>query len=143
MKKKIYQKPISQDIHFKYRCPSSKCNNEHWLSLKETQTKDFKVVCECGKVFKPKRIKTVKVLYEKTIVKKSILQPQSQIVQSAQVSINADLLNQATSVMIGFGFTQEESVKMLSAYYSHSPDNNLSSLIKNTIAHHSNIGENN
>lgn len=58
------QKPISLDVHLKYRCPNHNCGYEHWLSLLETQTQNFKIVCECGSVFKPKRINKIKVIYK-------------------------------------------------------------------------------
>ena len=66
------QKPISLDVHLKYRCPNNNCGYEHWLSLLETQTKNFKIVCDCGTVFKPKKIKTLKIIYDELLSKLSI-----------------------------------------------------------------------
>lgn len=141
--KKTYQKPISQDVHFKYRCPSKQCTNEHWLSLKETQTKNFKVVCDCGKIFKPKRINKIKILYEKIPKPHTNSQPTKE--ETIKSSVDQNLLNKSINVMIGFGFTKEESAEMLTNYCLHHKydDQDLSTLIKNTIAYHSNIGENN
>ena len=45
--------------------------------------------------------------------------------------------------MIGFGFTEQEAISMIQTYYSINPDNNILTLVKNTISHHSNLEKNN
>jgi hypothetical protein len=64
--------PIDVDVHFKYICPETECGDTHWISLSESKTKNFKIVCSCGKLIKPTRIKKIKVVYhnEKTKTKK-------------------------------------------------------------------------
>ena len=144
--KKICQKPISSDVHFKYRCPSSTCTYEHWLSLTETQTKNFKVVCDCGTVFKPKRIKTIQIIYSKNRLRSNKpveIKLSENIQDPAKLSIDKDLLYKATDIMIGFGFTEQEAISMIQTYYSINPDNNILTLVKNTISHHSNLEKNN
>ena len=55
-------KPIDADIRLKYICPSTECNAEHWLSIKEAKVQDFKVLCDvCDTVFTPKRVKSITV----------------------------------------------------------------------------------
>jgi hypothetical protein len=64
--KKI-QRPIDYDIHLKYRCKS--CDQDHWLSYLEASTNNFKVVCDCGTVFKLKRVVGFTLKYQKTTIK--------------------------------------------------------------------------
>lgn len=135
------QKPIDTDCHFKYRCPSSTCGYEHWISLKEAQTTNFKIVCDCGTVFKPKKIKTVKILYSK---KKA--QPQTKIVETVTPSpiipekidvivqeIPKALLAQTSKILIGYGFSKEESEKLLSETFRNSPIKDHTLLIKTAL----------
>jgi len=53
-------KPAKYDIHFEYVCPAL-CGNKHWLSLRESQQKHFRVVCDCGEVFKLKTIEGITI----------------------------------------------------------------------------------
>jgi len=91
-------KPIDQDIHFKYICPNNDCTDIHWLSLKETQTKNFKVVCDCGQIFKPKTIEKIKILYKK----KNNPSPK-----------RTSEIDSAIKTLIGFGFDMEEIIAVL------------------------------
>lgn len=99
------QKPIDADIHLKYRC--KKCGIDHWLSFKEASTKNFKVVCYCGSVFKVKQLSGFKFKYEDSLVsipiqkeekteekKKEInqsQQPEPQVTEIKPQSIDSDL----------------------------------------------------
>ena len=69
--KKKTERPIEIDAHLKYKCPNDSCGYFHWLSLQEAQTKNFKIVCDCGNVFKPKRIKTLEIIFEQTAIIKT------------------------------------------------------------------------
>jgi len=133
------QKPISLDVHLKYRCPNNNCGYEHWLSLLETQTKNFKIVCECGCVFRPKLIKKIKVVYnhkkqkntkQEKPVEKTIPQPQ----------INNSLINQAVPSLVDLGFTKPEAVDLLQKTYIKYPIDDLSLLIKNALLEIKNNG---
>jgi hypothetical protein len=132
-KKRKNQKPISLDVHLKYRCPNSDCGYEHWLSLLETQTKNFKVVCDCGTVFKPKKIKTLKIIYEKKIQKetKEIKDPNQP---------NEDSLNKAIPCLVDLGFTKQESIDALTSAYIKQPTKDISIWIKNTLLEIKNNG---
>lgn len=125
-KKRKNQKPISLDVHLKYRCSNSDCGYEHWLSLLETQTKNFKVVCECGTVFKPKKIKTLKIIYEKRIQKET-----QEIKDSNQP--NEDSLNKAIPCLVDLGFTKQEAIDALTSAYIKQPTKDISIWIKNTL----------
>jgi hypothetical protein len=125
-------KPIDYDVHLKYRCPS--CSQDHWLSLKQCQTKGFKVVCDCNEVFKPKRIDKFNISFHK---KKK---PSSDTVDVE--TIPQKLLNNATQVLVGYGFSKAEAELLINKAYATSPTNSLGDLIKQSLKLQQ-IGENN
>jgi hypothetical protein len=120
------QKPTEYDIHLQYRCPG--CCNIHWLSFLESSTKNFKVVCDCGCVFKVKRTTGFKLRY--TTKPKSIQQKESKTPQS---TIPEDLLNRAIEALLPYGFTKNESKELLSKAYSNKQTKDIGLLIKNTL----------
>jgi hypothetical protein len=120
------QKPIEIDASFKYKCPSENCDNEHWLFIRQTQVKNFKIVCECGLVFKPKQIKNIKIIYEKPISKRKKTED---IIDSIPV----DLLNQCAKVLSGYGFDLDEAKELIKQSYNSSKTNDVGSLIKNVL----------
>ena len=124
------QKPIDLDVNFKYQCPNKDCGYDHWLSLKETQTKNFKVVCDCGTVFKPKRISKLKILYTKTpkIVK------QEAVVEKT-ITPPVDLLESCAKILVSYGFTKNESLMMINKAYNQSKISTASLLIKHILQH--------
>lgn len=130
------QKPISLDVHLKYRCPNNDCGYEHWLSLLETQTKNFKVVCDCGMVFKPKTIDKIKVLYKKKLTKNQA----SKSIETASDNIDINMLKIATRSLVDLGFSQQEATNLLEKAYAKQPTNDLSLLIKNTLLEIKNYG---
>jgi hypothetical protein len=127
------QKPISLDIHLKYRCPNNECGYEHWLSLLEAQTKNFKVVCDCGMVFKPKKIKTLKIVYGRKIQLESstTTKETSELKDSKQPS--EDLLSKAIPCLVDLGFTKQEATDALTSAYIKQPTQDISVWIKNTL----------
>jgi hypothetical protein len=120
------QQPIEIDASFKYKCPSENCDNEHWLFIRQTQVKNFKIVCECGLVFKPKQIKNIKIIYEKPISKRKKTED---IIDSIPV----DLLNQCAKVLSGYGFDLDEAKELIKQSYNSSKTNDVGSLIKNVL----------
>jgi hypothetical protein len=142
--KKIYkiQKPIEIDCHFKYRCPSPTCGYEHWISLKQAQTINFKIVCDCGTVFKPKRINTVTTIYVKKkpkIVEAPIVAPTVVKQESSEKAppkieqIPKGLLTQCTQTLLGYGFTKEESEKLIIGTFEQNQIKDCSLLIKTAL----------
>lgn len=133
------QKPIDIEAHLKYVCPIRSCGFEHWLSLNEAQTKNFKVVCECGCIFKPKQIKKLKILY-KQIIKSSTdiitaitVEDKSNIEQPPtveKIEIPVDLSNECVKLLIAYGFTKQESVVLSSKAFSKTGESNSSNLVK-------------
>jgi Holliday junction resolvasome RuvABC DNA-binding subunit len=138
MKKKNL-KPIELDAHFKYRCPKISCGYDHWLSLKQVSTKNFKVVCDCGFVFKPKLIKKIKIIYDETASQQtsstSGVQKDKIVVQA---EIPLDLQQRAGKILVGYGFTNSECIELTKKAYLKNPTDDIATLIKYIIK---NLGE--
>jgi hypothetical protein len=137
--KKKNLKPISSDVHFKYRCPNSDCTIEHWLSIKETQTKDFKVVCDCDTIFQPKKISKIKILYSKPKTKKEIpvdteiVNKKPELADREIVKIPIDLLDRSAKILSTYGFTDKEARELLVDAYDKIKTENIGNLVKYTL----------
>jgi uncharacterized protein YbcC (UPF0753/DUF2309 family) len=125
--KKKNQKPIEIDAHFKYRCPKSNCGFDHWLSLKECQTKDFKIVCDCGFVFKPKKISKIKIVYSDIKLADNKEQP-AKIIEKPKIPV--DFKNDCGKLLISYGFTKEEAISLCEKAFEKNPVNSSGLLIK-------------
>jgi Holliday junction resolvasome RuvABC DNA-binding subunit len=79
----------------------------HWLSLKESQTKNFKIVCDCGSVFIPKRIKNIHINFCETVSNKTESR------EDEPQKINFDLIKNCVKILVGYGFTDQESEDIL------------------------------
>lgn len=117
------QKPIETDASFKYKCPSDICENEHWLFLRQAHVKNFKIVCECGLIFKPKQIKTIKIIYEKPPKKKKIT-------ETVCDDMSVDLLSQCAKILCGYGFDLDESKQLIKISYDSCKTKDVALLIK-------------
>ena len=126
MKIKI-QKPIDTDVHFKYRCLG--CGGEHWLSLNETKTSKFKIVCNCGKIFSPKKIKNIKVVYAVSTKKSTEDTKKEKPIHH----ISKDLLDKCTKLLFNYGFTTKEAQEMLQKAYQENPTEDSGLLLKTTL----------
>ena len=115
------QKPTDLDIHVKYTCGN--CGCVHWLFLKEAQTKNYKIVCDCDTVIKPKTVRKIKVLYETKALKKVLPTEVSQ-------EIPVDLLKKCVTILTGYGFDKEESEILTKKHYKTNPSLNCVDLIK-------------
>jgi hypothetical protein len=127
--KKKNQKPIKVDAHFKYRCPDSSCGYDHWLSLKQTQTKNFKVVCDCGNIFKPQQIAKIKIIFNK--------EPKVPVKKNNNTP-SVDLQNKCVTLLCNYGFTNDEALGMLQKAFDKNPTEDAGSLIKYILQ---NLGE--
>ena len=131
--KKTKLKPIDIDVYLKYRCPNSDCNIDHWLSLKETKTKNFKVVCDCGTVFKPKKIAKLNIVYDNKHTTTPIVESTKVVVkdhEQEKSSIPQDLLEKASKILSIYGFTDKESSEMVSEAYRQTQQTDIGILIK-------------
>ena len=123
MKKIKIQKPIDTDVSLKYNCPT--CNLEHWLFLREAQTKNYRVVCDCGTVFKPKRVNRIKILYASLDKPKEIVEEKS--------DIPVDVLDQSVKILCDHGFSKRESVDLVKRAFSVEHSLSVISLVKTAI----------
>jgi len=124
--KKKNQKPIDIDAHFQYKCPDKKCGFDHWLSLKETQTKNFKIVCDCGNIFKPKQIKKLKIVFYDTEI--TAKPEQTKVIEKSKIPI--DLRDASVRLLVDYGFTSEEASTLVEQAYSKNPVTSGSLLVK-------------
>lgn len=131
------QKPIEHDIHLKYIC--QQCGIPHWLSFKEAQTKNFKIVCDCGDVFTVKRVKAFKIKYYDDAVAKSpsiqkpVVLPQTPISTPLSNTISPNLLEQTVKALLSYGFTSDEAADLVTKSYNANPNNDIVSLVKQTL----------
>lgn len=152
-KTKKLQKPIDKDIHLKYRC--KKCGLDHWLSFREASTKNFKVVCNCGRVFKVKQVKACVLKYfnnvsvpespieESTVSKKTPVQtddvkpedpkPEKQESINTKQTIPVDILEKSVKLLLSYGFTKTEATKLVTNTYFNVPVNDYPTLVKYTL----------
>jgi len=121
------QKPIDIDVHFKYRCSKSSCGSEHWLSLRESQTKGFKIVCDCGYIFRPKRISKIQIVYANILSVKKPDEP-TQTIEKPKIAV--DLQNDCVKLLVGYGFTKDESVSLCEKAFEKNPVTSSGLLIK-------------
>lgn len=116
---KISQKPIDFDIFLKYICPS--CQNDHWIKYLAATTKNFKVVCDCGTVFKIKRIYDFKLKFAKKNKEKKSNQ------------IPDDLLKESIRILCEYGFDREEAKALVEKAYIEHPAESVSELVKQSL----------
>jgi len=120
------QKPIEVDASFKYKCPSETCDNEHWLFLRQAQVKNFKIVCECGLIFKPKQIKNIKIVYEKRKRKQETPKNNTD-------TIPVDVLDRCVKILVSYGFELAESSDLINKSYNSCKTNDIGLLVKNAL----------
>jgi hypothetical protein len=126
------QKPVAADINLKYRCPNQNCGADHWRTSSEISVKNFKIVCYCGCIIKPKQIKSLNLKFVEED------QPKIEIKEEKSV-IPKEILDKCLGVMINYGFTKEESEGLIKSAYIKNPTDNCVILIKTTLE---NIGVN-
>jgi DNA-directed RNA polymerase subunit RPC12/RpoP len=127
--KKKLQKPIDQDIHLKYRC--QKCSQEHWLSYKEASTIQFKIVCDCGEVFRVKRVIGFELKFKNQKSKQNKPTADNAVKEPEKTPI--DLLEKSVILLVGYGFTKKESIDLINASYTKNPVNDFALLVKQTL----------
>jgi hypothetical protein len=128
------QKPIEIDVSLKYICPNDNCGFDHWIFLREAKTKNFKIVCECGTTFKPKRIKRIEVVYATTeSVKKTMDSP----VNSDTIGTVPECVVRAIKMMISLGYGEKDAQKHVMIAYNAEKITDAGTLVKKAI---SNIG---
>ncbi len=127
MKKQTYLKPIDQDIHLKYRCVQ--CCQDHWLSYREASTKNFKVVCDCGKVFKVTRVVSFDIQYETQTVPSQPIE----VVEPVVSTKHLDILEKSAKLLVSFGFSEKEAFALVSDSYKKNAVEDYATLVKQTL----------
>jgi hypothetical protein len=125
--------PIDTDIHVKYLCPNKKCLTICWLSLKETQTKNFKAICDyCDTVFRPKRIKNVEIKFVEQ--EKASGSKRNKTEEEAKETKSKEedycFLKDAKNTLVKFGFRKEEAEDMIDSAYEECKIENAATLVK-------------
>lgn len=97
-------KPVNYDIHLEYKCPD--CATSHWLTLRESKTKGFRVVCVCDCVFSVKRINDIRIKYvsNKSLRKTEVKEPE----KLPHGSAADDLYNKCMITLSQYSFSEEE-----------------------------------
>lgn len=131
-------KPIEIDANLKYRCP--KCGLDHWIFLREAKTKNFKIVCDCNYIIRPKQVLKIKLLHGTKPLKKNTKTIPTQEQPNTDKDIPQNILDQTVKNLIGFGFVEHEAVQIVRDYYKSNPTNSVANLVKGCL---SNIGVNN
>lgn len=120
-------KPISLDAQFKYRCTSPECESEHWLFLNQVQVKGFKLVCDCGNVYKIRQIENIKIQYSKKIQKESNLSSEK------VVEVKPEYLKKAYKILETYGFSNKEAIDLVNKVYDLTNQNNPLLLVKDAL----------
>lgn len=132
MRIKKNQKPIEKDATFRYICPNTDCRFDHWISLKQAKTKNYKIVCDCGTVFQPKTILKIKIVYEN----KKSTDPETvkQISQNTNIdskpSIPEKFRQIVISLLIKYGFSEIESNNLLEKAFDRNPQSSVANFVK-------------
>lgn len=124
MKKTKKHKPSGLDVYLKYVCPNGDCLDVQWITLKESQTKNYKIVCDCcGKIYRPRRVKKVDIIFEdeqtKTLPRNK--EPEQ---------INTKFLDDAVNTLVAFGFTKQEASDMIMQEWKKTGTTNPATLVK-------------
>lgn len=128
------QKPIEVDVSLKYKCPNNDCGFDHWLFLRQAKTKNFKIVCECGTIFKPKRIKTIEVVYATPRSVKKNLEP---VENSDTTSVVPECITRAIKMIVSLGYDKDDAQKHVMLIHNLEKITDAGTLVKKAI---SNIG---
>jgi hypothetical protein len=119
--KKTNQKPIEYDIHLKYQC--SKCDQNHWISYLEASTKNFKIVCCCGKIIKIIRVKSFHLEYEEQKVSLSSVNEKEKL----------DILSKAAKILVSYGYTEKQADELVIESYKENNTEDYASLVKQIL----------
>lgn len=127
--KSRYYEPSGADVYLKYICPNSDCLDVQWITLKESQTKNYKIVCDCcGKVYRPKRIKKINVVFYEDPVSKTENTAESK--HKEEEKIDTKFLDDAINTLIRFGFDKDEATGMITQEWEKTGITNPATLVK-------------
>jgi|688.fasta_scaffold185619_2 hypothetical protein len=132
MKTKLkVQKPIEIDVSLKYKCTNKDCGFDHWLFLREAKTKNFKIVCDCGTIFKPKRIQNIEVVYA---IKESVEKPVDNPEESGKME-DIECVSRAINMMISLGYSKKDAQDSVIFIFKNEHIFDPSVLVKKAVLH--------
>ena len=123
-KKNKFLSPIDVEAYIKYRCYNKKCEMNHWVSLSEARTPNYKIVCDCGKVLRPKLISKLKLIHKKKKTKNNL----------------SSILEESYKVLSAYGFSKQESDHYIRIAFDNLQSGDIGNLVKEAIRI---FGENN
>lgn len=124
--KSKYYEPSGADVYLKYVCPNGDCLDVQWITLKESQTKNYKIVCDCcGKVYRPKRVKKINVVFDEDSVFKT-----ENTTKPQQEKSDTKFLDDAINTLIRFGFDKSEATAMITQEWEKTGITNPATLVK-------------
>lgn len=117
-------KPIDIDTQLIYQCPT--CGLQHWATLKETQTPNYIIVCDCGSTLRLKTINNINIEY----------------VSKKKKDTHIKIIDQCTDVLCQYGFNKQEARQWVVKAHQTLDENNrsVSQIIKLSLKL---FGENN
>jgi|LakMenEpi03Aug12_release.lakeMendotaPanAssembly.Ray.scaffolds.fasta_scaffold00642_76 hypothetical protein len=127
------QKPIDIDAYFKYRCPNPDCGQEKWINLSEAKTKNFKIVCYCGLIIRPKLIENIQITYKE--IENNIPE-----INTADIVVPSIILDKCVYVLKSYGFTNDEANELVSLSYRKTKSDDWKIILKQALE---SIGVNN
>lgn len=131
MKTKIrskYYEPSGADVYLKYVCPNGDCLDVQWITLKESQTKNYKIVCDCcGEVYRPKRVKKINVVFDEDSVSKA---KNTDKPKPQEEKTDTKFLDDAINTLIRFGFDKDEATIMITREWEKTGITNPATLVK-------------
>jgi hypothetical protein len=133
MKKIKTQKPISHDISFEYKC--HKCSMTHWVFLREVRVKNFKIICQCGKIIRPKRIKDIQILYYqgKRNSQNKTQTPCKTTPFPPVPKLPIDILEQCVKILESYGYSKSISKDMILKSFNQTLDKDIKKLISHSL----------
>lgn len=130
------QKPTDIDCFIQYKCTSKKCDYKSWISLKEAKVENFKIVCDCGEVFSPKRIKKLKICYYKETETETETKNIPRVPKKHPNQINGvpvDIMEACVKILDGYSFVRTESIKLVSKAYPLCDDKSTMNVLKKAL----------
>ena len=131
MKKIKNLKPIDIVADLKYRCPN--CTIDHWVSLKESRTPNFLIVCDCDTIIKPKRIKQIVLQYITENGGKNS-SPKTEQEKTEIQSTDPKIIEQTHQILKTYGFTSSESSEIVDKHISEKKYNSVKDLIEKILS---------
>lgn len=117
------QKPIQIEASLKYICES--CQASHWLFLREAQTENFKVVCECGSIFIPQQIHSLNIQYTNTNNEKCINDT-----TEYSHKLDESTVNDCIKTLCSLGYDKAEATGLVAIAYKELNSNDSTKIIK-------------